>query len=142
MDLLLLRKKISSYPTPSGKITKLPDELAYEILLAWEQWPGRSSEFYKELGADHRKMACILGRAKKLKRTGFFAESAFQEVKLQPSLSQNSPSSTGIRFPWAKGHWIQFPSVDLLVGFLIKMGLGPCPPQSHPLRDGSLEEAA
>ena len=56
MDLTMLKKKISSYRTPKGRITNLPDELLGEILSAWEQWTGKSSLFYKELGADYRKM--------------------------------------------------------------------------------------
>lgn len=34
MDLTVLKKKISSYRTPAGKITNLPDELLGEILHA------------------------------------------------------------------------------------------------------------
>ena len=82
VDLVLLRKKISSYRTPKGRITNLPDELLAEILYAWEQWSGPSSNFYKELGADHRKMSALMGRAKKLKREGVFDGIDFTEVKI------------------------------------------------------------
>ena len=59
------------------------DELLYEILLAWEEWTGPSSGFYAAIGADHRKMASLIGRAKKLKREGVFPDSNFKEVKLE-----------------------------------------------------------
>jgi hypothetical protein len=72
MDLILLSKKISSYRTPKGCITKLPNELLAEILHAWEQWSGNSAAFYKELGVDFRKMGAIMGKAKQLKREGAF----------------------------------------------------------------------
>ncbi|MCB9062949.1 MAG: hypothetical protein H6622_15610 [Halobacteriovoraceae bacterium] len=72
MDLTILSKKISSYRTPKGKITNLPDELLGEILFAWEQWTGAAYGFYKALGVDQRKMAKLMGKAKQLKREGFF----------------------------------------------------------------------
>lgn len=77
MDLSILKKKISSYRTPKGRITNLPDELLAEILHAWEQWTGPSSGFYSAIGADHRKMATLIGKAKKLKREGAFDGLAF-----------------------------------------------------------------
>jgi hypothetical protein len=40
MDLEVLKKRISSYRTPKGRITNLPDDLLCEILIAWEQWTG------------------------------------------------------------------------------------------------------
>ena len=55
MDLTVLSRKISSYRTPKGRITKLPNELLAEILHAWEQWAGTPAGFYKQLGVDFRK---------------------------------------------------------------------------------------
>jgi hypothetical protein len=40
MDFTVLKKKISSYKTPSGKVTKVPDELFMEILHSWEKCTG------------------------------------------------------------------------------------------------------
>jgi len=45
VDLEILKKRISSYRTPKGRITSLPDDLLCEILSAWEQWTGPSSGF-------------------------------------------------------------------------------------------------
>jgi len=75
MDLSLLRKKLSTYRTAKGRLTRIPDELAYEILLAWEEWSAPANHFYKELGAEHRKMARVLGRAKKLSLGQLFGQS-------------------------------------------------------------------
>ena len=72
MDLTVLSKKISSYRTPKGRITNLPNELLAEILHAWEQWSGAPSAFYKNLGVDFRKMGSLMGKAKQLKRDGAF----------------------------------------------------------------------
>jgi hypothetical protein len=125
MDLTVLKKKISSYRTPTGRITKLPDELLAEILNAWEQWTGAPSGFYKELGADHRKMGSLMGRAKKLKREGAFEGLSFTEVVIEedktPEQHQELPhSGCGIELVWDNNKIIRFGTPDLLMDFLKK----------------------
>ena len=122
MDLAVLKKKISSYKTSSGRLTKVPDELAYEILQAWEQWTGAASGFYSEIDVKAKKMASVIGRAKKLKREGYFADTDFKEIKLDSSTGQImefSPCS-GVEVVWDNGKIIRFSQVDLLLDFLKK----------------------
>lgn len=122
MDMQLLSKKLSSYRTTKGRITRVPDELAYEILLAWEEWSGPASGFYRELGADHRKMASIIGRAKKLKRDGVFIDSQFKEIKIAdaPETTSIKSCAGGISLKWSPGRVIRFSMVDQLIEFLDK----------------------
>jgi len=126
MDMVLLSKKISSYRTPTGRITSLPDELAYEILLAWEEWSGPLNGFYKALGVDQRKMAKVMGRAKRLKREGAFDDSQFKEIRVMgsPEISSTDPQASpgGIVLKWDSKRVIKFLSVDQLIEFLNKMG--------------------
>lgn len=123
MDLTILAKKISSYRTPTGRITSLPDELLGEILHAWEQWTGAPAAFYKQLGADHRKMGSLMGRAKKLKREGAFDGLNFTEIIIEnsePDSSNTIPmTGCGIELVW-KENIIRFGSPELLVDFLKK----------------------
>jgi hypothetical protein len=125
VDLEVLKKKISSYRTPSGRITRLPDELLCEILVAWEQWTGPGSGFYTAIGADHRKMASLIGRAKKLKREGRFPEENFKEIKVEESpsnlLSLAGGPCRGVEILWDNGKLIRFPHVDNLIDFLKKV---------------------
>lgn len=124
MDLTVLKKKISSYRTPKGRITSLPDELLGEILHAWEQWSGPAAGFYKELGVDFRKMGSIMGRAKQLKRDGVFDGLNFTEVVIaEDSESPNTacPPSSGCSIELVyKNNVIRFGSSDLLLDFLKK----------------------
>jgi len=123
MDLSLLKKKLSTYRTAKGRLTKVSDELAYEILLAWEAWPGPGRGFYSALGADHRKMASLIGRAKKLKRDGAFPDTQFKEIKVDSSEANSvSSSKPSIVLRWEKGQIIRFCQVDQLVEFLKKAG--------------------
>lgn len=121
MDLEILKKRISSYRTPKGRLTRVPDDLLIDILKAWEQWTGPASGFYSNLGADHRKMAGLIGRAKKLKRDGIFPEESFKEIKVEATVgSVNSPCQ-GIEIVWENGKLIRFPQVEILIDFLKKV---------------------
>ena len=122
MDLEVLKKRLSSYRTPKGRLTRVPDELLMDILKAWEVWTGPGSGFYSALGADHRKMAGLIGRAKKLKRDGVFPEEAFKEIKLEflPGSGSMVPCS-GIEIIWDNGKLIRFPQVESLIDFLKKV---------------------
>jgi hypothetical protein len=123
MDLSVLSKKISSYRTPKGRITRLPDELLGEILHAWEQWSGTPSSFYKTLGVDFRKMGSIMGRAKQLKRDGAFDGLNFTEVVVEGQSSTSAPitpGTCGIELVWDSNKVIRFASPELLLEFLKK----------------------
>ena len=122
MDMEVLKKRISSYRTPKGRLTRVPDELLVDILKAWEQWTGPGSAFYSALGADHRKMAGLIGRAKKLKRDGVFPEEAFKEIKVESSVgASGSAPCSGIEIIWDNGKLIRFPQVEHLIDFLKKV---------------------
>ena len=115
----ILRKKLSSYRTPSGRLTSVPDELLVEILGAWEHWTGPATGFYAALGADHRKMASLIGRAKKLKREGHFAAEEFRPVQvLDPAAVSPLNSGCGIELVWDGGRVIRFSQVEQLTAFL------------------------
>ena len=125
MDLTILKKKISSYRTPKGRITSLPDELLGEILHAWEQWTGAPSNFYTQLGVDYRKMGKLMGRAKQLKREGAFDGLEFTEVVVESPEEQvisvsSASASCGIELVY-KSNVIRFGSSDLLLDFLKKV---------------------
>lgn len=124
MDLEILKKKISSYRTPKGRITSVPDELLGEILHHWEQWTGPASAFYKALGVDFRKMGSLMGRAKQLKREGFFDGLNFTEVEVEADELSSSSVKTqatgcGIELIW-QDKVIRFGDADLLMDFLKK----------------------
>jgi hypothetical protein len=122
MDLTVLAKKISSYRTPKGRITSLPNELLGEILHAWEQWGGAPASFYKTLGVDFRKMASIMSKAKQLKRDGAFDGLNFTEVILDQDSGQvmELPPCSGVELVWEGGRIIRFSRVEMLLDFLKK----------------------
>lgn len=121
MELEILMKKLSSYRTEKGRLTKVSDELLGEILIAWEQWTGPAKGFYTALGADQRKMAKLIGRAKKLKREGYFPTETFREVSIvDPVVESITSLHGGIEVTWENGKVIRFTAVPQLIEFLIK----------------------
>jgi hypothetical protein len=122
MDLEILKKKISTFKTDGGRLTKVSDEIVMEILHAWEQWTGAASGFYSSIGVDQRKLAKILGKGKRLKREGYLPASDFKEIKLlKDEASGGSVPCNGIEILWDGGKLIRFPQVEMLVDFLKKV---------------------
>ena len=123
MDLTVLRKKINTFRTGGGHLRKVSDELLGELLHAWENWTGSGSAFYKELGVDHRKMGKLMGKAKRLKREGFFDGVDFKEIGVVNDIESITPismsrdTSCGIELVW-RGHVIRFRDNALLLDFL------------------------
>lgn len=121
MEIEVLKKKLSTFRTEKGKLTKVSDELAVEILLAWEEWTGPASAFYSALGTNHRKLISILSKAKKLKRDGRVPIEPFTEVKIIDGGSNTIHSIVGgVELAWEGGRLIRFSGVPQLIEFLVK----------------------
>ena len=124
MDLEVLKKKISTFRGDGGRVRISDDSLLMEILLAWEQWKGPSKDFYRAIGVSQTGMASIIGRAKKLRRDGYFPAEDFREVKISDGVHASSdglPPCSGIEVAWGSGKLIRFQIVDQLVDFLKKV---------------------
>lgn len=121
MDLGILKKKISTFRSEKGLLRNVSDELLIEILAAWENWSGPASGFYSGIGVDHRKMASLMGRAKRLKREGF-GVSDFKEIKLEAESGQivELGPCSGVEVVWRGGQVLRFSGVDILIDFLKK----------------------
>lgn len=122
MELEVLKKRISSFRTEGGHLTKVSDELIMEILLAWEQWTGAAKGFYAAVGVNQHKLASIIGKAKKLRREGFPSD-GFKEIKVADGIQLSSgllPPCSGIEMCLEGGKLIRFQQVDQLIEFLKK----------------------
>jgi hypothetical protein len=124
VDLEVLKKKISTFKGDGGRVSITSDELLMEILLAWEQWTGPASGFYKSLGVSQNGISSIIGRAKKLRREGFPTDS-FKEIKVSESPSNLNSlvggPCQGVEILWDNGKLIRFQLVEQLVDFLKKV---------------------
>ena len=119
MDLDILKKKLSTFKTEGGKVTNVSDELLLQILDAWENWSGTAQTFYLGIGSNHKKMASMMGKAKRLKREG--ATIPFEEISVEGVTDTHS--FTGVICDIEvqdKNKIIRFAKVDLLIEYLKK----------------------
>lgn len=121
MDLEILKKKISTYRTEGGYLKNVGNDVLMEILTSWETWTGPAKGFYSAIGVDQRKMAVIIGKAKKLKREGHFPTDDFKEIKIAEGSSVSQGPCSGIEIVWDTGKLIRFQQVEQLVDFLKKV---------------------
>ncbi len=123
MDLVTLKKKLSTYLSSKGYLVNVSDEVLYEVLVAWENWTGTSKEFYRGLGFSQTQLAGIIGKAKKLKREGHFGSGEFKQVSVDPAMVDGASASgpcVGAEITWTNGRVIRFAGVDILMEFLKK----------------------
>lgn len=124
MDLTTLKKKLSTYLSAKGYFTNVSDDVLFEVLVAWENWPGVTKEFYRGLGFSHRQMASLIGKAKKLKREGHFGTGEFKQVAVEVDQVSATPPHAGpcigAEITWTNGRVIRFAGVDMLLDFLKK----------------------
>lgn len=122
MDHVTLKKKLSTYVSDKGYLRGVSDDILYEVLVAWENWTGSSSEFYRGLGFTAAQMASLIGKAKKLKREGTFGSAEFKSVRVEGPVGgtlDGGPCSV-VELVWTNGQVIRFSGVDYLMDFLKK----------------------
>tara|TARA_B100000508_G_C11442998_1_gene269817 strand:- start:1018 stop:1383 length:366 start_codon:yes stop_codon:yes gene_type:complete len=119
VELEVLKKKLSTYRGEGGRVTNVSDELLLEILSAWEQWTGSAHAFYSAIGSNHRKMAKMMGKAKKLRREGHTLP--FEEISIEGVTDTNNPAPLVCDIEVQdKNRVIRFRKVDHLVEYLKK----------------------
>ena len=124
LDNITLKKKLSAYVSDGGYLKGVSDEVLYDVLVAWENWTGSAKEFYRSLGFSQKQMASLIGKAKKLKRDGYFGEGDFKAIKLETT-TDNAGVATArpcaaAEIIWTNGQVIRFSDVAVLVDFLKK----------------------
>ncbi|MBK9039007.1 MAG: hypothetical protein IPL83_07590 [Bdellovibrionales bacterium] len=88
MDLEILKKKISTFRGDGGKVRNVSDELLVEILSAWENWTGPAKGFAGAIGMNRNSLPKLIGKAKRLRREGYFPVEEFKEVKVASSSAE------------------------------------------------------
>jgi hypothetical protein len=124
VDLEVLKKKISTYRGEGGRVRITDDALLLEILLAWEQWPGPMKGFYSAIGVSAKGMASVIGKAKKLRREGYFPIESFKEIKIEPvaPVGDYTGGLCRIELAWNGHQVIRFGLVEQLIEFLKATG--------------------
>ena len=124
MDNVTLKKKLSTYESDKGYLRGVSDDILYEVLVAWENWTGTGTEFYRSLGFTQKQMAGIIGKAKKLKREGHFGSQEFKPVRVEgvpaTTLAMTEGPCAAAELVLGNGQVVRFSGVDYLMDFLKK----------------------
>lgn len=124
MDNSILKKRISTFKTGKGNLTRVTDDLLFDVIRTWEAWVGTSTELSRDLGIGVKQLAFLVRKAKKLQREGKFPEAEFKEIKLSEGVNSETnglPPCSGIEVAWDNGKLIRFNQVEQLVDFLKKV---------------------
>jgi hypothetical protein len=123
MDNAVLKKRLNTFKSSSGKLNQVSDEVVMDVLRCWENWPGTSADLYRDLGLSKMQLVSMLKKGKKLVKSGAFGGSDFKEILVDEESSSSFSSSIlpcHIELLWDGGKLIRFGQVDLLLDFLKK----------------------
>ena len=109
----------STYKSAKGTLKDVSNDVVFEVLRAWENWPGTAADLYRELGLSKMQMVTMIQKAKRLVKSGTVLESEFKEIAISGGAPQNGPCQ-GIELGLSDGKVIRFPAVDSLLEFLKK----------------------
>ena len=121
MENTEIKKRLNTYKSKGGRLSKVDDEVVIDVLRAWENWQGSTVELYRELGLSKMQLVTMIQKAKKLVKKGATTGSEFKEITVSGGQSA-SGDSYGIELSWAGGRLIRFKEVSRLVEFLKSVG--------------------
>lgn len=123
MDHHVLKKRLNTFKSSKGTLRQVSNDVALEVLRAWENWPGTAADLYRELGLSKMQLVTMIQKAKKLVKSGAVIESDFTELKVNTSQLQVSAlaSGQGIELIWEQNKVIRFTAVEQLIDFLKKV---------------------
>jgi hypothetical protein len=120
MDNAILKKRLNTYKTSKGTLSKVGEDVVMEVLRAWENWPGSAADLYRDLGLSKMQLVILIKKAKRLVSSGAVKEGEFKEVTLSAIGSQTNGPCQSIELNWDTGNVIRFPQVEQLIYFLKK----------------------
>jgi len=120
METAVIRKRLNTYKSGKGTLTRVSDDVVMEVLRGWESWNGKALDFYREIGISKQQLWVLIKKGKNLVKSGKVMESEFKEISLpmggQDVLSMGAPMELKLDLNRA----IRFSQVDHLVEFLKK----------------------
>ena len=125
VDNAILKKKLNTFKSDKGTLRDVSDEVVFEVLRTWENWLGKSSDLYPELGLSRMQMVTMIQKAKKMVKNGMAPPADFKEIRVSESPSNLSSLQVGpclgVEIMWDNGKLIRFQQVEQLVDFLKKV---------------------
>jgi len=117
----VLKRRLNTFKSEKGALRDVSTELVFEVLRAWENWTGKTSALYRELGLSKMQMVTMIQKAKRLVKQGVVQESEFKEISTS-IVSAPLASGSGIEVVVEGGRVVRFGQIDQVIEFLKKAG--------------------
>jgi len=121
MENTVIKKRLNTYKSDGGRLSKVDDEVVLDVLRAWENWQGSTADLYRELGLSKMQLLIMLKKGKKLVKNGAGSGGGFKEISI------SAPTGSGgtgyaIEVSLEQGRLVRFKEASQLVEFLKLMG--------------------
>lgn len=120
MDNAVIKKRLSTFRTDGGYLSRVSDEVIMDVLRGWESWSGDSSAYYREIGVSRQQLGVLIQKGKRLVKSGRVSESEFREVALPVAGEAGSMMDSGMELRLDASRAIRFSQVDQLIDFIKK----------------------
>lgn len=121
METAVIKKRLNTFKSAGGKLTRVSDDVVMEVLRGWESWTGTSADYYRELGLSCKQLSILIGKGKRLVKSGVVVESEFKEIALpMAGVTAGNFDGSGMELRLDANRAIRFSMVDQLVEFLKK----------------------
>jgi len=121
MDNMVLKKRLNTFKTAKGTLSKVSDDVVMEVLRAWENCLGTAADLYRDLGLSKMQMVTMIQKAKRLVKSGAVTEGEFKEIQTGMAPGASLVANGSIELAWDQGKIIRFAQVEQLIDFLKKV---------------------
>lgn len=121
MENAVIKKRLNTYKSEGGRLSKVDDDVVLDVLRAWENWPGSTAELYRELGLSKMQLLIMLKKGKKLVKNGAGGGTAFKEISISAP-GGSTGAGYAIEMNLEHGRLVRFKEVSQAVEFLRLIG--------------------
>jgi hypothetical protein len=121
VETAVIKKRLNTFKSSKGTLREVSRDVVMEVLRGWECWPGKSSDYYREIGLSKMQLVTLIKKGKKLVKSGAVTDGEFREITLPAGAGFAAPAVSGMEVRLDGGKAVVFSQVDLLVEFLKKM---------------------
>jgi hypothetical protein len=119
METAVIKKRLNTFKSGKGTLTRVSDDVVMEVLRGWESWSGKAVDFYREIGISKQQLWVLIKKGKSLVKAGRVAESEFKEIGLpMAGVGPAGFDGVGMELKLDGNRAIRFGQVDQLVEFL------------------------
>lgn len=118
MENGVIRKRLNTYKSEGGRLSKVDDEVVLEVLRAWENWQGSTADLYRELGLSKMQLLIMLKKGKELVKNGVGSGGSFKEISISAAPIGSAGAGYAIEVSMEHGRLVRFKEVSQLVEFL------------------------